>query len=196
MGALDKFKGFKDAVLRPIIVLLKFLRVTPDIITWTGFLINIAAAYFIVKGRFITAGAVIIAAGLFDMLDGMLARELNIKSKFGGFLDSAVDRLSEGALYLGIIIHYTYISPYPKAVIAAYCVMFLSFLVSYLRARAGGLKIDCETGIFTRTERIIVLIIALMADVLFYAMILIGVLSFITVVQRFLHVKKKTEQKQ
>ncbi len=194
MGTLDKFKSFKNAVLKPVLVLLKFLRVTPDIITWTGFLINITAAYFIVKGWFITAGALIIAAGLFDMLDGMLARELNIKSKFGGFLDSTVDRLSEGALYLGVIIHYTYISPYPEAVIAAFCVMFLSFLVSYLRARAGGLKIDCETGIFTRTERVIVLIIGLMAGMLFYAMVLIAALSFITSAQRFLHVKKETKK--
>ena len=190
MGVLDSLKSLKDRILDPVVALLKFLRIPPDAVTWTGFFVNIGAAYCIVKEKFILAGIVIIAAGIFDMLDGLLARKLNKKTKFGGFLDSVVDRLSEAALFIGIIIYYLNVKNGAGVIIAA-STLFVAFLVSYLRARASGLLIDCEVGIFTRTERIIVLILGLFFNQLYYALIIILVLSAVTVIQRFFHVRKE-----
>jgi CDP-diacylglycerol--glycerol-3-phosphate 3-phosphatidyltransferase len=182
-----KLKGFSEIILNPIIVLLNKTGASPNTLTIIGLLINIAGSYFIVKGNLILAGVIILFAGIFDMLDGLLARKMNKKTKFGGFLDSVTDRVSEGAIYLGIIIYYLNSNLSLNSIIA-YCVMFLSFLISYIRARAGGLKIDCEEGFFTRTERIITLIIGLLLsnyfNSLFYALLIIGTFSIFTVAQR------------
>ncbi len=182
-----KLKGFSEIILNPIIDLLNKTGATPNILTIIGLMINIVGVYFIIKKSLILAGIIILFAGIFDMLDGFLARKMDKKTKFGGFLDSVTDRVSEGAIYLGILIYYLNLNLSLNSIIA-YCVMFLSFLISYIRARAGSLKIDCEEGFFTRTERIVTLILGLLLsncfDSLFYALILIGVFSVITVAQR------------
>jgi len=185
MGIRSRLKGISEGILSPVIDLLKFLRIPPNAVTITGLLINILAAWYIVKGRFVLAGVIIIIAGIFDMLDGAVARKLNKKTKFGGFLDSVTDRFSEGILYLGILIFYINLN-FKNEIILVYTVMFLSFMISYLRARASGLKIDCETGIFTRTERIVVLILGLLLKQLYWAMVIIAFFSAVTVIQRFI----------
>ncbi|MBP7791896.1 MAG: CDP-alcohol phosphatidyltransferase family protein [Candidatus Goldbacteria bacterium] len=183
----SKLKGFFEIILNPIIVLLNKTGITPNMITIIGLFINILGAYFIIKGNLFWAGIIILFAGIFDMLDGILARKMNKKTKFGGFLDSVTDRVSEGAIYFSILVYYININLSFNSIIA-YCVMFLSFLISYIRARAGGLKIDCEEGIFTRPERIIMLILGLLLnnyfDSLFYALLIIGCFSVITIAQR------------
>lgn len=183
----DKLKTISEGLLTPVIALLNKLGLSPNIVTVTGLLINIIAAVFMAKGMFITAGLIILFAGLFDMLDGALARKMGKKTKFGGFLDSTTDRVSEGAFYLGLI--YFYLKAGNSGlVMLSYGVMFLSFLISYIRARAGGLQIDCEEGIFTRTERILTLVLGLflyrLFDSIFYALLVITVLSAVTVIQR------------
>lgn len=190
MGYKDlryKLKVISEGILVPVIALLNSLGLSPNVVTLIGLLINIAAALFIAKGMFITAGITILFAGIFDMLDGALARKMNKKTKFGGFLDSTTDRISEGAFYLGLIYYYL------KAgngglVMLSYGVMFLSFLISYIRARAGGLSIDCEEGFYTRTERIITLVLGLLFyrlfDSLLWALVIIAALSAVTVIQR------------
>lgn len=194
-----KLKGFSEIILNPIIVLLNKTGASPDILTITGLLINIIGAYLIIKGNLILSGIIILFASIFDMLDGFLARKMDRKTKFGGFLDSVTDRISEGAIYLGILIYYLNSNSYFNSVIV-YCVMFLSFLISYTRARAGGLKIDCEEGIFTRTERIITLILGLLLsnyfNSLFYALLIIGLFSIITIIQRIyiVYIKAKNSE--
>jgi len=182
-----KLKGISEIILNPIIVLLNKTGATPNILTIIGLFINLLGAFFIIKGNLILAGIIILCAGIFDMLDGQLARKMNKKSKFGGFLDSVTDRVSEGAIYLGILIYYLNINLSLNSIIA-YCVMFLSFLISYIRARAGGLKIDCEEGFFTRPERIVTLILGLLLcgvfNSLFYALLIICFFSIITIAQR------------
>jgi|DewCreStandDraft_4_1066084.scaffolds.fasta_scaffold05151_7 CDP-diacylglycerol--glycerol-3-phosphate 3-phosphatidyltransferase len=182
-----KLKGISEIILNPIIVLLNKTGATPNILTIIGLFINLLGAFLIIKGNLILAGIIILCAGIFDMLDGQLARKMNKKSKFGGFLDSVTDRVSEGAIYLGILIYYLNINLSLNSIIA-YCVMFLSFLISYIRARAGGLKIDCEEGFFTRPERIVTLILGLLLcgvfNSLFYALLIICFFSIITIAQR------------
>ncbi len=182
-----RLKGFSEIILNPIVVLLNKTGATPNVLTIIGLIINILGAYLIIKGKLVFAGIIILFAGIFDMLDGFLARKMDKKTKFGGFLDSVTDRVSEGAIYLGILIYFLNINSTINSIIV-YCIMFLSFLISYIRARAGGLKIDCEEGFFTRTERIITLILGLLLsnwfNSLFYALLIIGFFSLLTIAQR------------
>jgi CDP-diacylglycerol---glycerol-3-phosphate 3-phosphatidyltransferase len=183
----DRLKTASEKILVPIIALLNSLGLSPNIVTLIGLAVNIIAAFLISRGMFISAGLVILFAGVFDMLDGALARKMGKKTKFGGFLDSTTDRVSEGAFYLALIYYYLKAGS-GNMVMLSYAVMFLSFLISYIRARAGGLQIDCEEGLYTRTERIITLVLGLLLyrffDSVFYALAVIAVLSAVTVVQR------------
>jgi CDP-diacylglycerol--glycerol-3-phosphate 3-phosphatidyltransferase len=183
----DKLKTYSEGILVPVIALLKKLGLSPNAVTIIGLLINIVAAFLIARGMFITAGITILFAGVFDMLDGALARKMNKKTKFGGFLDSTTDRISEGTFYLGLIYYYLKAGN-PNLVMLSYAVMFLSFLISYIRARAGSLQINCEEGLFTRTERIVTLIIGLLFYRVFNsvlcALVIIAALSAVTVIQR------------
>ncbi len=183
----DKLKEISESILNPVIALLNALGLSPNIVTITGLLINIFAAFLIAKGMFITAGITILFAGVFDMLDGALARKMDKKTAFGGFLDSTTDRISEGAFYLGLIYYYLRAGN-GNLVVLSYTVMFLSFLISYIRARAGALQINCEEGFFTRTERIVTLVLGLLLyrifDSLLWALGIIAVFSAVTVAQR------------
>jgi CDP-diacylglycerol--glycerol-3-phosphate 3-phosphatidyltransferase len=183
----DRLKKISEYILVPIIVLFNTLGLSPNTVTIIGLLINILGAWFIAKGMFITAGLTILFAGIFDMLDGALARKMGKKTRFGGFLDSTTDRISESALYLGLILYYLNAGK-NGLVVLSYVALCLSFLISYIRARAGALGIDCEGGIFTRTERIVTLILGLLFsrlfDSVFYGLVIITFFSAITVAQR------------
>ncbi len=188
----DNLKGFSEKILAPIIVLLSKAGFTPNAVTWLGFIITCVGAFYIIKGNFILAAVIVLLGSIFDMLDGVLARKMNKKTKFGGFLDSTVDRLSEGILYFAVLMHYVNLDS-RYGIILSYIVMFLSFLISYTRSRAGALKIDCEVGVFTRPERLIIFIIGLLINRIFEAMLVIGFFSFITVIQRVWWVFVKTK---
>jgi len=188
----SSLKSLSEKLLEPIVALLNFLKITPNLLTVSGFFINLIASYYIYIDNFNAAAIIILLASLFDIMDGILARKTNMKTKFGGFLDSTVDRLSEGVLYLGVLLFYIKISE-KNGIILSYSAMFFSFLISYTRARAGGLKIDCEIGIFTRPERIIVLIIGLLINQLLITLVVINIFSFITVIQRIIKVYKDSK---
>ncbi|MGD0566389.1 MAG: CDP-alcohol phosphatidyltransferase family protein [Candidatus Goldiibacteriota bacterium] len=179
----DGLKGFLQKILVPIIALLNKTGVTPNFLTWLGFVLLLPSLYFLIKGKFIAAAFIIIFSTLFDMLDGALARMTDKKTKFGGFLDSTVDRFAEGVLYLGLLIYYTGTNNF-YGIILSYLTMFLSFCISYIRARAGGLRIDCEVGLFTRPERLVALIVGLLSNLVVYMLAVISAVSLITVIQR------------
>ena len=179
----DSLKGFLQKILVPIIALLNKTGVTPNFLTWLGFVLLLPSLYFLIKGKFISAALIIIFATLFDMLDGALARMTDKKTKFGGFLDSTVDRFAEGVLYLGLLIFYTGTNNF-YGIILSYSTMFLSFCISYIRARAGGLRIDCEIGLFTRPEQLVALIIGLLSNLVVYMLAVISAVSLITIIQR------------
>jgi CDP-diacylglycerol--glycerol-3-phosphate 3-phosphatidyltransferase len=183
-----KFAGEK--ILTPVIVFLNFFKLSPNTLTIFGFLIIFFAAYYIYKGKFVIAATVTLFASIFDMLDGALARKLNKKTKFGGFLDSTIDRLSEAVIYFGFLLFFLNEKNFYGSILT-YSAMVFSFLVSYTRARASGLKIDCEIGLFTRPERIIIIILGLILNQLLVTIILINILSIITFMQRILKVHKE-----
>jgi CDP-diacylglycerol--glycerol-3-phosphate 3-phosphatidyltransferase len=190
----DGLKKFFENAMVPLLVLLNKAHITPNFVTWLGLFINLGGAFLIYKGFFVSGALVIIFASIFDMIDGSLARYTNQKSKFGGFLDSVTDRISEGALYLALLMYYLNLEiPDKTAVILCYVVVFSSFLVSYLRARAGGLKIDCSGGIFTRPERMVVILLGLLINQAVPALWIMAVLSTVTVIQRFLLVNEQAK---
>lgn len=151
-------------VIDPIVKVLIRLGLTPNMVTSIGFVLNIGVAViFIVGGEegnrgdltYVGwAGGLILFAGLFDMLDGQVARLGNMKSTFGALYDSVLDRYSELIMFFGIC-YYLVAHHYFLSSIFAFIAMIGSMMVSYVRARAEGLGIDCKGGLMQRPERII-----------------------------------------
>jgi len=179
----------------PFMTILRKSRVTPDTLTWIGLAINIIAAGVIATKHLIIGGILVLVAGLFDILDGALARFTNKTTVFGGLLDSTFDRLSEAVLFIGLLILY---APTGNTLMmtAIFLAMVGSFLTSYIRARAEGLGLTCSAGLFTRAERVIILSLGLLFDQILIALAILVVLSFVTVVQRLFHVWSQTRKKE
>ncbi len=179
----------------PVVRLLAKALITPSAITWLGFLLAVGAALLIVSGQLLAAGLVVLVAGYFDILDGALARYTNRTSRFGALLDSILDRLSEGVLLLGILVLYAREQSVVMVVLVGLA-LFGSLLVSYIRARAEAAGLECRVGLFTRTERVVVLTLGLLlshlANVLAIALAIIVVFSFITAGQRLVYVWQQT----
>ncbi len=183
---------------QPVLGFLVKTHITPGAVTWVGFLVTAGASALIVTGHLFAAGFVVLAAGFFDMLDGALARYTGRVTRFGGFLDSTVDRLSESVLLLGILVLYAG-EQSTALILLVFVTMVGSLLVSYVRARAEALGLECQTGFFTRPERVVVLALGLLLNQLFdalvIALVIIAVLSFFTLGQRLIYVWKQTKTK-
>src|ERR1700675_4895317 len=129
-------------------------RIHPNVLTFLGLVINIVAAFLFAAGSFRAAGLVVIGAGLFDMVDGRVARETNRVTRFGGFFDSVLDRYSDLALLMGLLVYYGIINR-PFYVVLTAIVMAGSVMVSYTRARAENTIPSCKVGFMERPERIV-----------------------------------------
>ncbi len=174
-------------ITNPVIGILGKSGIKPDALTFTGLAINIGAAYVIATGHFPLGGILILAAGLFDLLDGALARFAQKTTKFGAILDSAVDRISEAAIFCGLLVWYM---PGRSEIVLIFAVLIGSFLVSYIRARAEGLGLECKVGLFTRAERVIVLAVGLLVNQVVIALWILAVFVYITVVQRLVYLRR------
>jgi CDP-diacylglycerol--glycerol-3-phosphate 3-phosphatidyltransferase len=187
-------RGLGKYFTEPIVTVLVKTHLTPNAVTCLGLLITIAAAVLISLNHAFAAGFVVLFAGLFDMLDGALARRTNKVTKFGGVLDSTLDRLSEAAVLIGIAVLYANRHS-TWGVALAGITLISSQLVSYIRAKAEALNINCEIGIFTRPERVVILSVGLLLskfdNVLLIALAIIAALSFFTAGQRLFFVRKK-----
>jgi CDP-diacylglycerol--glycerol-3-phosphate 3-phosphatidyltransferase len=137
------------------------------------------------------AGLVMVLGGLFDALDGAVARESNRMSAFGAFLDSTLDRLSEAAIFVGIIFFYA-AAARPYEALLAGAAMTFSLLTSYARARAEGLNIECQVGLLERAGRVVILSAFSIAGLLTFGLGLVAVGALITTAQRLLHVRRVT----
>jgi CDP-diacylglycerol--glycerol-3-phosphate 3-phosphatidyltransferase len=189
-------KKAQTSITAPLIPIIKKLRLSPDMLTFIGIFLNLIAAFIIGSGHLFIGGLIFLLAGLFDMLDGVMARFLNQATKFGALLDSTSDRLTEAAVFLSLIfITSTSIWPYNTTMqlVLIFLALTGSFLTSYIRARAEGLQIDCSVGLFTRPERVIILALGLLLNLVFLALSLVVILSFITVGQRFFHVWRRSK---
>ena len=167
-------------------------KITPDQVTIIGLLANCAAAYFIAQGNlnYLVMGILIWIAGFFDALDGSVARHTGRVTKFGSFFDSVLDRYSDFVIYLGILVYFlrSFRAGYVMLVAAA---MIGSLMVSYVRAKAESLDLECEVGLMPRTARVVLLGAAFCIGQIFWGLLIIAVLTHLTVLQRILHVHKK-----
>jgi CDP-diacylglycerol---glycerol-3-phosphate 3-phosphatidyltransferase len=185
----------------PFVAVLAKTGISPNGVTWLGFAVTVVAAGLAAYGYLLAAGLVSLFAAFFDTLDGALARRTNRVSKFGGILDSTLDRVSEGAMLLGILMWYVASADQPP-LIAAFVVgaaLIASFLVSYIRARYEAMGVKGEPGISTRTERVILTALGLILSrlstvILFIILIVIAVMSWITVGQRLYFAWQQTKE--
>ena len=184
-------------VIEPIAKLLINLKVHPHVITFAGLFLSILAFNFFRLGHFFYAGLMVILAGICDVLDGRLARETKQITKFGALMDSTIDRYSEVLMFLGIAIFF-----HDKQSYIIYLIIFAitgSFMVSYTRARAEGLGIDCKIGLMQRPERVTYLAIgSLLGSIpktkyifLILAIWFIAIFANITVVQRIIFIRNR-----
>ena len=191
MNLIDIRKDLAHRITDPIVRILSKSGITPNALTFINLALNIVAAYVIATGHFLLGGVLVLVAGLFDLLDGALARFTKQTTRFGAILDSVADRISEAAILCGILIWYIPQEDTSLEIVLIFVVLIGSFLVSYIRARAEGLGWQCQVGLFTRAERVIVLAIGLLVNQIFIALCVLAVFVFITVVQRLVYLWKQ-----
>jgi CDP-diacylglycerol--glycerol-3-phosphate 3-phosphatidyltransferase len=182
-GLIGKIFG---VAIHQIVRWLALSRIHPNVLTFLGLVINIWAAYLFKLGSFRWAGAVVIGAGLFDMVDGRVARASGQVTRFGGFFDSVIDRYSDLALFMGLLVYYASIHNFFYIVLTA-IVMTGSVMVSYTRARAECTIPKCKVGFLERPERIVLIIIGALFDRMAPVLWVIAVLSNLTVVHRMIY---------
>ena len=176
-------------LLAPVARLISRTGVSPNVLTVLGFLATVGVSIVLASGQQRVAGLLMVPVGLVDALDGALARLRNRATRFGAFLDSTLDRFAEIALYLGLL--YLYRETTPETLLI-YLTITGSLMVSYTRARAEGLGIECKVGLFGRFERLATLVLGLVLGQIRIALIILAVFSNLTALQRMWHVRKAT----
>jgi CDP-diacylglycerol--glycerol-3-phosphate 3-phosphatidyltransferase len=200
-SAFGKGSGW---LLQKIVDGLALTKISPNALTFIGLLINIVAAVFFGFARgdhavryFMYAGLVIIGAGIFDMVDGRVARQTKQVSVFGAFFDSVMDRYSDVALFFGLLVYYARGNRFFYVVLVAFC-MTASLMVSYTRARAEALIGKCKVGFMERPERIVLVILGALCNrwgVMAPALWVLAALSTITVIHRIRYTYLETERR-
>jgi CDP-diacylglycerol--glycerol-3-phosphate 3-phosphatidyltransferase len=193
MNLIDIRRNLAHRITDPIVGILSKSGITPNALTLINLALNIAAAFIIARGHFLIGGILVLVAGLFDILDGALARFTELTTRFGAILDSVADRISEAAILCGLLIWYIPQEGTGLEIVLIFIVLIGSFLVSYIRARAEGLGWQCQVGLFTRAERVIVLAIGLLINQIFIVLCVLVVFVFFTVVQRLVYLWKQAK---
>jgi CDP-diacylglycerol--glycerol-3-phosphate 3-phosphatidyltransferase len=215
-GYKERARALAQGVLDPVVAGMAAIGLRPNHLTILGFVLSVGAGYAFAIGRFRTGATIALVSGLFDILDGQLARRTNEVTRFGAFFDSTLDRMADAALLLGFALWYVnrlvYMAENPQhtfanlqnglepitfAMIALLAMLAVvgSFMVSYTRARAEGLGLECKVGWFERPERIVLIIImgfAGIGPVIPAGLLVLVGLSFATAFQRMAHVWKLT----
>src|ERR1043166_111783 len=168
-------------------------KIHPNALTFIGLLINIWAAWLFSEGKLFAAGLVVVGASVFDMVDGRVARATNQVTRFGGFFDSVLDRYSDLALFMGLLVYYASINRYFYIVLTA-IVMTGSVMVSYTRARAENSIPKCKVGFLERPERVVLIIIGCLFDRMAPVLWVLAVLSNVTVIHRMIYTWRETKQ--
>jgi len=180
--------------LRLIIRVCVRLGIHPNVLTFTGVIINAVAGWALSQGHFLNAFWIIIVANIFDFIDGKVALETGAVSKFGGFWDSVIDRFSDLALSVGLICLYASLGRTDYVLIASIAMVFAT-MTSYTRARAESLLPQCKVGFMERPERIVLFMIGAVTNRMAAVMWVIGVLSIVTVINRIYYTYLELNQK-
>jgi phosphatidylglycerophosphate synthase len=170
-------------LLRHVVRGLAATGITPNMFTFLGLAVNGCAAVLFAMGKFHQAAAALFLAGFLDMADGQVARRVGRVTAFGAFLDSTLDRYSDLALYMGLVVYYTLIGRMFYMMLAAVA-MASSFMVSYSRARAESVIPSCKVGFLERPERLVLLIIGGAFNRMAQVLWVIALISTITVIHR------------
>ncbi len=191
---LSKYgRGWIAAPLTYIARGLEATGISPNALTVIGFLLTLLVAVILATGNLLAGGLLLIFAALFDTLDGALARHSQQVTVFGAFLDSIMDRYSEAVTLFALIFFYSASSEGRINVLLLTATLIGSLLVSYARARAEAVNIECKEGFFQRTERIVVLIIGLVTGWMTPVLWVLAIFTNLTAAQRVFDVYRKTQ---
>ena len=179
-------------LITPVVNFFIARSLNPNWFTTVGFILSVITAFVFALGQLPLAGALILLAGTFDIVDGRVARATNRVTKFGALYDSALDRYAEVFIFFGVAYHFVELG-YLWRSVAACIALGGSMMVSYIRARAEGLDLECKVGIMQRPERIVLLALGSLATVFYeyaldVAIWIIAVLANFTAIQRLYHV--------
>lgn len=191
---LSKYgRGWIAAPLSHIAHWLELTGISPNTLTIIGFVLTLAVAVILATGNLFLGGLLLIFAALFDTLDGALARHSNQVTVFGAFLDSVMDRYSEALTLIGLMFYYAAQPDGATPILLLACTLVGSLMVSYTRARAEAVNIECKEGFFQRTERIVVLILGLVSGWMLPVLWVLAIFTNLTALQRVVDVYKKTK---
>jgi CDP-diacylglycerol--glycerol-3-phosphate 3-phosphatidyltransferase len=186
---LGHYKAPLHRFFGPVARLLFRARVRPNHLTVLGLGVSIAAAYVFSVGRLRWGAALLAVAGLFDFFDGAVARLAGSDSDYGAFLDSVVDRYSDLAVLLGILVYYEHTADTLGAILTM-ATLAGTVMVSYTKARAQSIGVSCEIGVMERPERLIALIAGATFHLLTPVMALLALLTNLTAIQRIVYTRK------
>lgn len=187
----QKLKEWFRSLLKPVGSFCSKIGIHPHVLTTVGLAVSLCAGLFFGLGFFRWAGLLVLLAGIFDMLDGHTARISGKKSSFGAVYDSAIDRYAELAVFIGLAIFY-FIHPHLTVVIIILFAISGSMMVSYVKARAEGLDMECPVGLLQRPERIVSLGFGALVfgqHILFQIiLVFIALFTNVTAIQRLRHI--------
>lgn len=189
----DRARKYGQVVLDPTARAVARTGVTPNTLTLIGLLLNVGVAAVLAAGYLTLGGVLLIFTAAFDALDGTLARMTGQQSKFGAFFDSTLDRYSEAVIYGGLLYYYVEQGARTEVVLV-YAAIIGSLMVSYARARAEGLGLECKVGLLTRFERFVVLCAGLVLGLVTLALWLVAIFANLTAAQRIVHVWRTTRE--
>jgi len=180
------------------------LGITPNTLTVIGLLLSVLTAVVIAQGHLLAGGLLVLSAGIFDMFDGAMARVNNTATTFGAFFDSTLDRYSESIILFGLLVYalqrpglHDAWWPFANEQLWMITLIFIavvgSLMVSYTKARAEGLGLECKAGLLARPERVVILALGLLSGTSIWALILLAVLSQATAIERIVYVRRITE---
>jgi CDP-diacylglycerol---glycerol-3-phosphate 3-phosphatidyltransferase len=200
VGKVIMFSKFGRQFFAPpvayVVGWLQAAGVTPNALTYTGFLLTAVTALLLAGGYFRWGALLLFIASFFDMLDGSLARATSQSSPFGAFLDSTLDRYSESITLLALAIHYSRIPETRTELVLVFVILVGSLMVSYTRARAEALNLECKAGMLQRPERIVLLIIGLLTGWIQPILWIMAILTNVSAIQRIYEVYTLTNQRQ
>jgi CDP-diacylglycerol--glycerol-3-phosphate 3-phosphatidyltransferase len=189
----ERLRSMTRGLREPIGRALGQLGISPNALTVLGYALNLVVMVVLAQGHLRVGGVLVLLAGLFDALDGAVARATGQTSTFGAFFDSVMDRYSEATVLFGLLLWYLHRGARLDAALI-YAAMVGSLMVSYARARAEGLGLECKVGLMTRMERVVLLSIGLIAQQVRLTLWAIAILANLTALHRMAHVWRVAHQ--
>ena len=186
----DRIRNLTHGILTPIAFTLVRWRVHPDAITLAGLLVVVVAAFCIANGDFALGGVLLVIGLPLDALDGAVARAMQRRDNFGAVLDSTLDRYADGFIFIALS-YYFALHDQLDMMLLALAALLGSLLVSYVRARAEGIDVTIKIGLFTRLERLLVIVLMLLiAPLLELGVLILAIGTNITALQRLWYVSR------